>query len=48
MATKKGRITIFFCCYLEGTGSGIRDPGFGMDKSQDPGSGKNIPDPQQL
>jgi hypothetical protein len=27
-------------------GSGIRDPGSGMGKSQDPGSGINIPDPQ--
>jgi hypothetical protein len=26
--------------------SGIRDPGSGMDKNQDPGSGINIPDPQ--
>jgi len=27
-------------------GSGIRDPGSGMGKHQDPGSGINIPDPQ--
>jgi hypothetical protein len=27
-------------------GSGIQDPGFGMAKNQDPGSGINIPDPQ--
>ncbi len=27
-------------------GSGIRDPGSGMSKNQDPGSGINIPDPQ--
>jgi hypothetical protein len=27
-------------------GSGIRDPGSGMGKNQDPGSGINIPDPQ--
>jgi hypothetical protein len=27
-------------------GSGIRDPGSWMGKNQDPGSGKNIPDPQ--
>jgi hypothetical protein len=27
-------------------GSGIRDPGFGMGKNQDPESGINIPDPQ--
>jgi hypothetical protein len=26
--------------------SGIRDPGSGMGKNQDPGSGINIPDPQ--
>ncbi len=28
-------------------GSEIRDPGSGMAKNQDPGSGINIPDPQQ-
>ena len=28
-------------------GSEIRDPGSGMGKNQDPGSGINIPDPQQ-
>ncbi len=27
-------------------GSGIQDPGSGMGKNQDPGSGINIPDPQ--
>jgi hypothetical protein len=27
-------------------GSGVRDPGSGMGKNQDPGSGINIPDPQ--
>jgi hypothetical protein len=27
-------------------GSGIRKPGSGMGKNQDPGSGINIPDPQ--
>jgi hypothetical protein len=27
-------------------GSGIRDPGFGMGRNRDPGSGINIPDPQ--
>jgi hypothetical protein len=27
-------------------GSGIRDPGSGMGKNQDPESGINIPDPQ--
>jgi hypothetical protein len=26
-------------------GSGIRDPGSGMGKNQDPGSGINIPNP---
>jgi hypothetical protein len=26
-------------------GSGIRDPGSGMGKNQDPGYGINIPDP---
>jgi hypothetical protein len=26
-------------------GSGIRDPGSGMGKNQDPGSGIKIPDP---
>jgi hypothetical protein len=31
----------FFCCCFW-----IRDPGSGMGKSQDPGSGINIPDPQ--
>ncbi len=29
-------------------GSGVRDPGSGMDKSQDPRCGINIPDPQHL
>ncbi len=42
MTTKKGMTTIFFtplfcCCF------GIRDPGSGMGKNQDPGSGINIP-----
>jgi hypothetical protein len=27
-------------------GSGVRDPGSGMGKNQDPGSGINNPDPQ--
>jgi hypothetical protein len=31
------------CCVSR---SGIRDPGSGMGKNQDPGSGINIPDPQ--
>ncbi len=29
-------------------GSGFRDPGSGMGKNQDPGSGINIPDPQHV
>ncbi len=35
---------LFCCCF----GSGIRDPdpGSGMKKNQDPGSGMNIPDPE--
>ncbi len=32
--------------FVAGFGSGIRDPGSGMGKNQDPGSGINIPDPQ--
>jgi len=32
--------------FLPVFGSGIRDPGSGMGKNQDPGSGINIPDPQ--
>ncbi len=31
--------------FLPVFGSGIRDPGSGMGKNQDPGSGINIPDP---
>jgi hypothetical protein len=48
-ATKKGKktdkIKKFFTspCFL---GSGIRDPGSGMGKNPDPGSGINIPDSQ--
>jgi hypothetical protein len=47
VATKKG-MTTNFCSPLSFVavfGSGIRDPGSGMDKNQDPGSGINIPDP---
>jgi hypothetical protein len=31
--------------FVDVFGSGIRDPGSGMGKNQDPGSGINIPDP---
>ncbi len=34
-----------FVAFLD-PGSEIRDPGSGMGKNQDPGSGINIPDPQ--
>jgi hypothetical protein len=33
-------------CFGAVVGSGIRDPGSGMDKNQYPESGINIPDPQ--
>ncbi len=48
MATKKCLTKIFFSplSILPVFGSGIRDPGSGMGKNQDPGSGINIPDPQ--
>ncbi len=50
VATKKGtgRTTNFFSplSFVAIFGSGIRDPGSGMSKNQDPGSGINIPDPQ--
>jgi hypothetical protein len=38
--------TIFFSplSFVAGFGSGIRDPGSGMGKNEDPGSGINIPD----
>ncbi len=51
---KKIMTTIFFSpmSFIAVFGSGIRDPGFeirdpgsGMGKNQDPGSGINIPDP---
>jgi hypothetical protein len=50
VATKQGMTTIFFrpsllLLFLD-PGSGIRNPGSGMGKNQDPGSGINIPDPQ--
>jgi len=34
------------CYFLFLVGSGIRDPGSGVGKNPDPGSGINIPDPQ--
>jgi hypothetical protein len=48
VATLKGMTTNFFSPLSFGAvfGSGIRDPGSGMGKNQDPGSGINIPDPQ--
>ncbi len=50
MATKKCLTKDFFhpslfYLFLD-PGSGIRDPGSGMGKNEDPGSGINIPDPQ--
>jgi hypothetical protein len=45
VATKKGITTNFLFLFWD-PGSGIRDPGSGMGKNQDPGSGINIPDPQ--
>ena len=50
VATKKGLTTNFFhpsllLLFLD-PGSEIRDPGSGMGKNQDPGSGINIPDSQ--
>jgi hypothetical protein len=41
-------ITNFFSplSFVTVFGSGIRDPGSGMGKNQDPGSGINIPNPQ--
>jgi hypothetical protein len=47
VATKKGMTTIFSpLSFVAVFGSGIRDPGSGMCKNQDLGSGINIPDPQ--
>ncbi len=49
---KKSKTTHFFpflfCCYcwISDPGSETWDPGSGIDKSQDPGAGINIPDPQ--
>ncbi len=43
VATKKGRTTNFFHLSLLWL---FLDPGSGMDKNQDQGSGINIPDPQ--
>ncbi len=47
-ATKKGMTTNFFSplSFVAVLGSGIRDPGSGTGKNQDPVSGINIPDPQ--
>jgi hypothetical protein len=41
--TKKNFFPSSFCAVVR---SEIRDQGSGMDKNQDPGSWKNIPDPQ--
>jgi hypothetical protein len=48
VATKKCLTKIFLSplSFLPVFGSGIRDPGSGMGKNQDPGSGIKIPDPQ--
>jgi hypothetical protein len=47
VATKKGKTTIPPpLLLLLDPGFEIRDPGSGMDKNQDPGSGLNIPGPQ--
>jgi hypothetical protein len=48
VATTKGMTTNFFSplSFAAVFGSEIRDPGSGMGKNQDPGSGINIPDPQ--
>jgi hypothetical protein len=48
VATKNGLTKKFFSplSFVAVFGSEIRDPGSGMGKNQDPGSGINIPDPQ--
>ncbi len=48
VATKKGFTTNFFShlSFVAVFGSEIGDPGFGMGKNQDPGSGIDILDPQ--
>jgi hypothetical protein len=48
VSTKKAMTTNFFhpSLFVAVFRSGIRDPGSVMGKNQDPGSGKNIPDPQ--
>jgi hypothetical protein len=48
MAPKNGMTTDFFAhlSFVAVFESGIRDPGSGTRKNQDPGPGKNIPDPQ--
>ena len=44
---KKFFTPLFFTCFwIRDPRSGIRDPGSGMGKNHDPGSGINIPDPQ--
>ncbi len=50
VATKNGLTKEFFSplSFVAVFGSGIRDPGSGMGKNQDPGSGINIPDPQHF
>jgi hypothetical protein len=47
VATKKGLTKNFFSplSFVAVFRSGIRNPGSGMGKNQDPGSGINIPDP---
>jgi hypothetical protein len=47
VATKNGLRKIFFSplSFVAVFGSGIRNPGSGMGKNQDSGSGINIPDP---
>ncbi len=47
VAKEKGMSKKFFSplSFIAVSGSGIRDPGSGMGKNQDTGSGINIPDP---
>ncbi len=48
LATKNGMTNNFYSplSFVPVFGSRMRDPGSGMGKNQDPGSGINIPDPQ--
>jgi hypothetical protein len=46
VATEKGWTTNFPPSFFAVVGSEILDPGAGIDKKQDPGSGINIRDPQ--